>query len=200
MSLDHYRRESTKIIQMFKEGLPGGEIERASIDEAFIDFTRPVREELLKRYPYLAHVPHDAPDGKDSPLPPPPPIVWNEKSVVIPIKPPPPGQPKEQGNAGGGAQVDEGQEDVDVEKAEEVEAEDDEEEGVEADDDACTWHDVALSIAAELMAQIRHNIHMKLGYTTSAVRPSPYTRMSLISNEWMARVLQETNSWRRYIW
>lgn len=157
---------------MFKEGLPGGEIERASIDEAFIDFTRPVREELLKRYPYLARVPHDAPDGKDSPLPPPPPIVWNEKSVVIPIKPPPPEKPKEESDAEGNPPVGDGQEDVDVEKAEEVEADEDEEEGVEVDDDACTWHDVALSIAAELMAQIRHDIHMKLGYTTSAVRLS----------------------------
>lgn len=177
VSLDYYRRESMKIIQMFKDGLPGGEIgttvfssfpsyeslssgftERASIDEAFIDFTRPVREELLKRFPYLAEVPHDAPDGKDSALPPPPPIIWNEKSVVIPIKPSPPDKPE------GSGDHDELEDDK-----QEVEDDKQDEDGVDADDDTCTWHDVALTIAAEFMAKIRLDIHTKLGYTTSAV-------------------------------
>jgi len=31
-----------------------------------------------------------------------------------------------------------------------------------------TWHDVALSIAAELMDKIRAEVHTQLGYTTSA--------------------------------
>lgn len=87
VSLDYYRRESAKIYTMFKEGLPGAEIEKASIDEAFIDFTRPVREKLLERYPYLAAVPDDAPEGIDSPLPPPPPISWDGLGVVVPIHP-----------------------------------------------------------------------------------------------------------------
>jgi len=43
-----------------------------------------------------------------------------------------------------------------------------EESGIEEDDEHTTWHDVALSIAAELMAKIRAEIHTKLGYTTSA--------------------------------
>lgn len=38
------------------------------------------------------------------------------------------------------------------------------------DDVAYTWHDVTLSIAAELMGKIREDIHEKLGYTMSAVR------------------------------
>lgn len=42
-------------------------------------------------------------------------------------------------------------------------------EGVREDDDATTWHDVALSIAAELMDKIRQGIYAKLGYSTSAV-------------------------------
>ena len=33
-----------------------------------------------------------------------------------------------------------------------------------------TWHDVALSIGAELMAQVREEVLKQLGYTTSAVR------------------------------
>ena len=32
-----------------------------------------------------------------------------------------------------------------------------------------TWHDVALSIAAELMGKIRSDIYTTLGYSTSAV-------------------------------
>ncbi|KAG1851605.1 hypothetical protein DFJ58DRAFT_716673 [Suillus subalutaceus] len=80
---DLYRRESNKIITMFKEALPTGEVEKASIDEAFIDFTRPVREQLLERYSYLAQVPADAPNGIDSPLPPPPLIKWDDLGTVL---------------------------------------------------------------------------------------------------------------------
>jgi DNA polymerase eta len=134
VSLDLYRRESNKIIAMFKEALPTGEVEKASIDEAFIDFTRPVREQLLERYPYLAQVPADAPNGIDNPLPPPPLIKWdNLGTVLLP-----------EGSDSAGKRSD-----------------------IEVDGDV-TWHDVALSIAAELMRKIREDIHSKLGYTTSA--------------------------------
>ncbi len=64
------------------------EPEKASIDEAFIDFTRPVRAELLARYPYLGQVPADAPNGLDTVLPPPPPILWENRGILIPIDPP----------------------------------------------------------------------------------------------------------------
>lgn len=173
-----------KIIQMFKDGLPTGEIgehfarahsfsvsggrqlsvraiEKASIDEAFIDFTRPVREAILARFPHLAQVPPDAPDGADTPLPPPPPrISWEGLGTVIPIKPPPPPPPEDA--------------DADAQPGEDAEAPD----AVNAEEDAngedpeekTTWHDGALSIAAELMGRIRADIHAKLGYTTSAVR------------------------------
>ncbi|KAF8824895.1 hypothetical protein HHX47_DHR7000283 [Lentinula edodes] len=71
VSLDYYRRESSKVFSMLKEGLPDAEIEKASIDEAFIDFTKPI--------------PADAPNGVDTPLPPPPPIDWGTDSHLIPI-------------------------------------------------------------------------------------------------------------------
>ncbi|KAF5392380.1 hypothetical protein D9757_001501 [Collybiopsis confluens] len=87
VSLDYYRRESVKILSMFKEGLPGAEIEKASIDEAFVDFTTPVRQVLLQRYPYLADVPPNAPNGLDTPLPTPPSIEWNANTHLIPIDP-----------------------------------------------------------------------------------------------------------------
>lgn len=105
--------------------------EKASIDEAFIDFTRPVRDTILQRYSYLAQIP---PDGIDSPLPPPPPVSWDGLGAIVPVHP-------------------------------EIE----ENIGSSKNDESNTWHDVALSIAAELMEKIRDEVRTKLGYTTSAV-------------------------------
>lgn len=119
--------------------------EKASIDEAFIDFTVPVREILLERFPYLAHVPDDATNGIDTPLPAPPPISWEGLGVVVPIFSQAEGsedQPESstiQNEVGG------------------------------REDELATWHDVSLSIAAGLMEKIREDIRTKLGYTTSAV-------------------------------
>ncbi|KAJ6468426.1 hypothetical protein C8R45DRAFT_1063925 [Mycena sanguinolenta] len=129
VSLDLYRRESVKMIQMYKDGLPeNAEIEKASIDEAFMDLTKPARQIMLERFPWLAQVPDDAPLGLDTPLPPPPQVVWNELGELVPIDP-------------------------SVEEEGEV---------------ASTWHDVALSIAAECMEKVRQQINSALGYTTSA--------------------------------
>jgi len=172
VSLDYYRRESAKIIAIFKECSPDGEIgelghvahheliillihthhesEKASIDEAFIDFTHPVRAELLARYPYLGQVPADAPKGLDTVLPPPPPIFWENRGILIPIDPPSENQASSSSSHGTGTHA--GAED--------------------GDDDArrtSTWHDVALSIAAEFMDKIRAQVRIQLGYTTSAV-------------------------------
>lgn len=147
-----------KIAQLFKECLPGVEIgkpeyefvgdhslpeignqEKASIDEAFFDFTKSAREILLERYPYLAQVPSE---GLDTPLPPPPPICWDNLGNVIPVNP-----SNEQGN----------EEDPDGKVHR------------DSDDSLATWHDVALSIAAELMEKARQEVYAKLGYSTSAV-------------------------------
>ena len=151
-------------------------LEKASIDEAFIDFTRPVREELLRRYPHLASVPADAPNGIDTPLPPPPPISWENKGTIVPViprkeKPEEKNDPtsndstdKDEPNVAGGSDGSEPQ---------------DEDDAVEEDDEHTTWHDVALSIAAELMMRIREDIRTKLGYTTSA---------GLARNKFLAKV------------
>ncbi|KAM6504280.1 hypothetical protein JOM56_001223 [Amanita muscaria] len=159
VSLDYYRNESIKVAAKFKECLPECEIEKASIDEAFFDFTRPVRKILLGRFPYLAQVPSDAPHGIDTVLPPPPPMSWNGLGHVIPINPAPSSSTsinKDQTNADATSGV-----------AKELEA------GVnEADDDSdrvtTTWHDVALSIASELMDKARVEVYKQLGYSTSA--------------------------------
>ncbi|KAK0495375.1 hypothetical protein EDD18DRAFT_271247 [Armillaria luteobubalina] len=139
VSLDYYRRESMKILGMFSEHLPDAEIEKASIDEAFIDFTKPVREILFRRYPYLTAIPTDSPDGVDTPLPPAPSVSWDKADFLIPI---------------------DSSTSVDQEPGSHATLS---EEGSQS-----TWHDVALSIAAELMGQVREDIRTKLGYTLSA--------------------------------
>ncbi|KZS92491.1 DNA/RNA polymerase [Sistotremastrum niveocremeum HHB9708] len=145
VSLDHYRRESMKIINIFKEGLPGAEIEKASIDEAFIDLTQPVREEILRRYPNLAEVPEGG--SLDTPLPAPPTVLWEDLGALVPIAP-------------------------DAEQSE-THSEPDSKEKISQDatvdvPTVPSWHDLALSIGASLMKPTRERIHGELGYTTSA--------------------------------
>lgn len=103
-----------------------------------------MRETILQRYPYLAQVPQDAPDGIDSPLPPPPPISWDGLGAIVPLYP----------------KTEENIEPDSKESTNELD---------EESDESTTWHDIALSIAAEMMDQIRDEVRTKLGYTTSAV-------------------------------
>ena len=134
--------------------------EKASIDEAFIDFTKPVKEILLQRYPYLAQLPDDSLDGIDTPLPPPPKISWARVGSVIPLNPPPVAEETSALN-------------------EEIENEDTDKvvdpeptgslEGDDLEDTPTTWHNVCLSIAAELMGKAREDVRVTLGYSTSAV-------------------------------
>jgi DNA polymerase eta len=95
----------------------------------------------LERYSHLLNVPPDAAGGLDSPLPAPQPISWDELGNLVPI----PNQFSEGIADPSGSQ------------------------GCGETQDATTWHDVALSIAAEMMLKARSEIHNKLGYSTSAV-------------------------------
>ncbi|KAG6854380.1 hypothetical protein C0991_007371 [Blastosporella zonata] len=112
--------------------------------KAFFDFSKRVREIILERYPYLALVPPDAPHGVDTPLPPPPPFSWNDfqHAIAIPINPAP-----------------------EVDQHDGVAPSCAAARGEEA---ATTWHDIALSIGAELMGEARRQVHEQLGYSTSA--------------------------------
>jgi hypothetical protein len=92
-------------------------------------------------------VPTNAPNGLDTDLPPPPPISWENRGILIPINPPSEDQAGSSSSPGTGTHA----------RAE------------DGDDDPRTWHDVALSIAAELMDEIRVQVRIRLGYTTSAV-------------------------------
>jgi len=91
VSLDHYRRESTKILTIFKRTCPHGAVEKASIDESYFDLTIEVRKLLIQRFPHLAHPPPDDPvtgaKGMDQPLPPPPRLglkQWKQLGYVVP--------------------------------------------------------------------------------------------------------------------
>lgn len=41
--------------------------------------------------------------------------------------------------------------------------------GDDLEDAPTTWHDVCLSIAAEIMGKVREDVRVNLGYSTSAV-------------------------------
>jgi DNA polymerase eta len=93
-------------------------------------------------YPHLATVPSDAPEGIDTEVPLPPPLQWDSTSVLIPIDP---------------------------SSSESSSGSDHNEDQAQLENSVTTWHDVALSIAAEMMAKVRTEIYEKLGYSTSAV-------------------------------
>ncbi|WVF72776.1 hypothetical protein IAT40_007594 [Kwoniella sp. CBS 6097] len=160
VSLDPYRRESLKILAIFKEMVPRGEIEKASIDEAFLDLTPMVIERLLTLHPYLSTIPDDAPDGIDSPLPPAPPISWGKAGNVFPIN---------CDTADGAGTHEDGGEADDGEREEER-SDDGEGEEVERriTGRGDTWEDWALCVGAELMRDVRDEVFRQLHYTCSA--------------------------------
>ena len=198
VSLDPYRRESLKILAIFKEVVPKGEIgtlptlptqlpltpvcltEKASIDEAFIDLSLMVVERLLERHPYLASVPDDAPEGLDSLLPSPPPINWTTAGNVFPIE----GEGKEGGDSE--PQKDEHSEDEEVEL--------DTKRG-----DSVSWEDWALFVGAELMGEVRAEVWKRLHYTCSAVCLEFHGRLRTASTDLHSRVLLITSQWPRYV-
>jgi DNA polymerase eta len=81
-SLDYYKLQSKKAMQILKDTLPGSaphKIERAGIDETYVDLSMPVYQVLLQKYPELeqdtqsidSHLPlplHSILDWEDSAL------------------------------------------------------------------------------------------------------------------------------------
>ncbi|KAJ1030514.1 hypothetical protein NDA16_001423 [Ustilago loliicola] len=91
VSLDPYRRESNKILAIFKKTCPYGAVEKASIDESYFDLTIEVRKLMIERFPHLSQPPPDdsvtASKGMDQPLPPPPRLglkQWKQLGYVVP--------------------------------------------------------------------------------------------------------------------
>ncbi|KAF9507700.1 hypothetical protein BS47DRAFT_1333112 [Hydnum rufescens UP504] len=167
VSLDLYRRESKRIVDVYQELLPpGGELEKASIDECFFCLSQPVRDILVQRYPHIGRVPPDAPLGLDTPLPPPPSSTpWEGLGNLVPITTPTPpfndtttisattpitnSPNKVQPTLGSSKAFENG-------------------ENAAAGLEDLTWHDIALCIGAELMLEMRKAVKERLGYTTSA--------------------------------
>ena len=65
--LDPYRNESKKIMSIFRAACP--RVEKASIDESFLDLSAMVHERLLKRFPVLALPPPYNDPSENLPLP-----------------------------------------------------------------------------------------------------------------------------------
>ncbi|KAG8625011.1 hypothetical protein KVT40_006762 [Elsinoe batatas] len=84
VSLDPYRLESRRILAVIKETLPTAtqRVEKASIDEVFLDLSAHVHGVLLERYPELrGPAPYDDPAEK-LPRPPTTAIDWDADALV----------------------------------------------------------------------------------------------------------------------
>jgi DNA polymerase eta len=84
VSLDPYRLESRRILSCIKETLPADmqKVEKASIDEVFMDLSAQVHAILLERYPELsAPAPYDDPTER-LPLPPTTALDWQADALV----------------------------------------------------------------------------------------------------------------------
>jgi DNA polymerase eta len=84
VSLDPYRLESRRILTCIKETLPPNlqRVEKASVDEVFMDLSAQVHSIILERYPELAGpAPYDD-LSEYLPLPPTTALDWQADSLV----------------------------------------------------------------------------------------------------------------------
>lgn len=127
VSLDPYRFESRKILAAMKEALPPPplqRVEKAGIDEVFLDLSAQVHSIMLVSFPVLSAA--MAPGADPSERLPPPPITaldWNSDHLV------------------------------ELDEAEEIKDPD--------------WDDIALSIGADIIREVRARVREKLNYTCS---------------------------------
>ncbi|KAL2062353.1 hypothetical protein VTL71DRAFT_6619 [Oculimacula yallundae] len=84
VSLDPYRLESRRILKCIKDSLPEGlqKVEKASVDEVFLDLSAQIHAELLERYEELrGPAPYDDP-LESLPLPPTTALDWQADALV----------------------------------------------------------------------------------------------------------------------
>lgn len=84
VSLDPYRLESRKSLALIKEILPAPplqKVEKASIDEVFLDLSAQIHTILLERYPELRVAPYDDPT-ENLPLPPSTALDWEADALI----------------------------------------------------------------------------------------------------------------------
>ena len=84
VSLDPYRKESRRILVCIKEHLPTQlqRVEKASVDEVFLDLSAHVHSILLERYPELGGPPPYDDPTENLPLPPSTALDWNTDALV----------------------------------------------------------------------------------------------------------------------
>ncbi|KAI9812283.1 MAG: DNA-directed DNA polymerase eta rad30 [Pycnora praestabilis] len=85
VSLDPYRLQSRRILTTIKEALPAPplqRVEKASVDEVFLDLSAHIHHLLVERYPELnGPPPYDDP-SENLPLPPTTALDWNTDALV----------------------------------------------------------------------------------------------------------------------
>ena len=84
VSLDPYRLESRRILACIKETLPANlqRVEKAGIDEVFVDLSAQVHSILLERYPELSGPPPYDDPTENLPLPPTTALDWQADALV----------------------------------------------------------------------------------------------------------------------
>ena len=84
VSLDPYRLQSRKILALIKESLPSNlqKVEKASIDEVFLDLSAQVHSLLLQRFPELARPPPYDDPTEHLPLPSVSALDWQADALV----------------------------------------------------------------------------------------------------------------------
>ncbi|KAF4336996.1 DNA polymerase eta subunit [Fusarium beomiforme] len=84
VSLDHYRLQSRKILACIKEALPSDlqKVEKASIDEVFLDLSSQVHSVLLERFPELSNPPPYDDPTENLPLPSIAALDWQTDALV----------------------------------------------------------------------------------------------------------------------
>lgn len=84
MSLDPYRLQSRKILGLIKASLPKDlqRVEKASIDEVFLDLSAHVHSELLRRFPELSRPPLSGDVAEHLPFPSTAALDWKTDNLV----------------------------------------------------------------------------------------------------------------------
>ncbi|BGP48674.1 N-acetyltransferase eso1 [Rhodotorula kratochvilovae] len=194
VSLDMYRKESRKILEVFSEFCPV--VEKASIDESYLDLTLPVRALLLERYPALAN----APSGNlDEPLPAPASlgvttegIAWAELGNLVPVSGQKNNKLKRLDPAGApvpssSSPVKPAATSTDAPTPASPAA------AIAVDDSPSpdppepppSWSDLCLALGASIVSEVRAAVRARLGYTCSA---------GIAPNKMLAKL---TSAWRK---
>ncbi|KAH8882483.1 DNA/RNA polymerase [Thozetella sp. PMI_491] len=84
VSLDYYRLESRKIMDVIQSHLPPGlqRVEKAGIDEVFVDLSAQVHAILLERFPELSRPPPGDDSAATLPMPPISALDWEADALV----------------------------------------------------------------------------------------------------------------------